>query len=128
VTKTNKQHKGTTPNDLVIAQRVRARRLEQHMSQETLAKQLGLTFQQVQKYEKGANRISSGRLVTIAAILETNINYFLGDLGPKDMKPSPITAFMATKDGMEINEAMMQLQTPALRRTVIELAKSLRPK
>ena len=66
--------------DRVVGQRVRARRMELGMSQSTLASGLGVSFQQVQKYESGKNRISSGRLWQIAQTLQVQVNYFFEGL------------------------------------------------
>jgi transcriptional regulator with XRE-family HTH domain len=72
--KANKRSPSTTDTD--IGQRIRARRLEQGLSQTELAVKIGLTFQQVQKYEKGTNRVGGGRLSQIAEVLEVKPSYF----------------------------------------------------
>src|SRR6201995_3031594 len=109
--------------DKIIGNRLRSRRLEMHISQSELADKLGISFQQVQKYEKGVNRVGAGRLQQIATVLETDVPYFMGDLvGSK--KPPTVTklaGFLATKDGIDINEAMLRLDQ-AHRRAVIALA------
>ncbi len=76
------QNQGRAPNtiDVRIGERVRARRTALGMSQDALANRLGITFQQVQKYEKGVNRIAASRLFDIAAILETPVAYFFEGL------------------------------------------------
>jgi transcriptional regulator with XRE-family HTH domain len=71
--------KQTDPLDIEVGRKVRALRLERNMSQEKLGDALGLTFQQVQKYEKGANRISAGRLQRIAEILGVPTTAFFAD-------------------------------------------------
>ncbi|MBR0879599.1 transcriptional regulator with XRE-family HTH domain [Bradyrhizobium barranii subsp. barranii] len=116
--------RAVTPGDRLIGQRLKARRLEQHMSQGELGDKLGVSFQQVQKYEKGVNRVGSARLKQIADALETNFAYFLDDTDGK-MKTSPIHAFLATKDGIDINEAMIKLDNPELRRSVIDFVRKL---
>ena len=68
--------KATTPIDIIIGNRIRARRLALRMSQEKLGDSLGLTFQQIQKYEKGINRVTASRLVDIAAVLRAPIDTF----------------------------------------------------
>ncbi|WP_338821702.1 helix-turn-helix transcriptional regulator [Bradyrhizobium septentrionale] len=112
--------------DKIIGNRLRQRRLELHISQSELADKLGVSFQQVQKYEKGVNRVSTGRLQQIATVLESDVSFFMGDLvGSK--KPPTVTklaGFLATKDGVEINEAMLRLDQ-AHRRAVIALARTL---
>jgi transcriptional regulator with XRE-family HTH domain len=77
------------PIDVHVGARIRMRRLLLGMNQETLANALGLTFQQVQKYEGGANRVSASRLSTMAEILGVPISYFFGDLQPEDGDVSP---------------------------------------
>ena len=123
VTATNR---GVTVVDQTIGKRLRARRLEQAVSQGSLATQLGVSFQQVQKYEKGVNRIGSARLVEIARVLQVDTAYFLTDLKGSNGKTtdSRFLDFMATKDGVEINDAMMKLGD-AHRRGVIDLARTL---
>jgi transcriptional regulator with XRE-family HTH domain len=77
------------PIDVHVGGRVRMRRLLLGMNQETLANALGLTFQQVQKYEGGANRVSASRLSAMAEILGVPISYFFGDLRPDDAEITP---------------------------------------
>lgn len=77
------------PIDVHVGARIRMRRLLLGMNQETLANALGLTFQQVQKYEGGANRVSASRLSAMAEILSVPISYFFGDLQPEDADISP---------------------------------------
>jgi transcriptional regulator with XRE-family HTH domain len=114
-----------TAADLLIGQRLRTRRMEQHVSQAELGDKLGVSFQQVQKYEKGVNRIGASRLQLIANILETDVDYFMGDMSDgKPREPSRVSTFMATKDGLDIVEAMMKLDEPH-RRSVIALARTL---
>lgn len=119
--------RGVTGMDRTIGLRLRARRLEQHMSQDALAEKLGVSFQQVQKYEKGVNRVGSARLVEIARVLDVDTAYFLGDLngnGKQSVTISRFAEFMATKDGLDINEAMIKLSEPH-RRAMIDMARSL---
>ena len=77
------------PIDVHVGARIRMRRLLLGMNQETLASALGLTFQQVQKYEGGANRVSASRLSAMAEILNVPISYFFGDLRADDTELSP---------------------------------------
>ena len=76
------------PVDIHVGARIRTRRLMIGMNQETLARALGLTFQQVQKYEGGANRVSASRLSQIADILGVSISHFFSDLEPDGAEPS----------------------------------------
>jgi transcriptional regulator with XRE-family HTH domain len=126
--KVTASQRGATELDRIIGTRLRARRLEVGISQEALARQVGLTFQQIQKYEKGTNRLGSVRLVQFAEILQVDTSYFLADLkanGKGTTIVSRFAEFLATKDGTEIVEAMMKLGRPELRRSVIELARKL---
>jgi transcriptional regulator with XRE-family HTH domain len=120
--------RAATQTHALIGNRLRQRRLEMHLSQTELAAQLGISFQQIQKYEKGTNRVNAGRLNQIAAILKTDIAYFMGDLGNgKETPPiSRLAAFLTTMDGVAINEAMMKLSDEH-RRAVIGLVKGTPP-
>lgn len=120
------KQRSVTTMDALIGQRLRARRMEQHVSQAELGEHLGVTFQQVQKYEKGVNRIGAVRLQQIANCLETDVTYFMGDMASgKPRAPSKLSTFMATRDGIDIVEAMMKLDSAGLRRSVIDLARRL---
>lgn len=120
--------RGSGPIDGIVGNRIRARRLEQKLSQQQLAEALGVSFQQIQKYEKGVNRVGVGRLQQIADFLKVDMAYFMGDLS-SDSKKTPVVSrfakFMATKDGADIVEAMMHINSPALRKGVIQLARTL---
>jgi transcriptional regulator with XRE-family HTH domain len=120
------KQRSVTAADGLIGQRLRTRRMEQHVSQAELGDKLGVSFQQVQKYEKGVNRIGAFRLQQIANALETDVAYFMGDMtGNKTHAPSRLSTFMATKDGLDIAEAMMKIDNPLLRRSVVDLARKL---
>ena len=107
------------------------------MSQEKLGDQLGLTFQQVQKYEKGLNRVGTSRLYAISRILGTSIQYFFEDL-PRDIvaggdptsKPvskeeSQLTRFVNSPEGVQLNLAFSRIQDSATRRRLTELVRTL---
>jgi transcriptional regulator with XRE-family HTH domain len=99
--------------DAVIGTRVRQRRLEKKMSQTDLANELGLTFQQVQKYEKGTNRLSLSRALKVAEVLDTTVEYFVRDLGgARAPKASPVEKLLATKYGADLVEIVLSLKTP----------------
>jgi len=92
------------PVDVHVGARIRTRRLLIGMNQETLAKALGLTFQQVQKYEGGANRVSASRLAQVAEVLGVSIAYFFSDL---DVAGAPATAReLETRELMQRPEAI----------------------
>jgi transcriptional regulator with XRE-family HTH domain len=118
--------RNTAEIESLIGERVRFRRLQVGMSQEQLGEALGVTFQQIQKYEKGTNRVSSGRLVKIAEALECNVMLFFEGLDLIEMPTStPFSQFLSTKDGVAIVEAMLKIRTQELRRTVIDIAEKL---
>lgn len=113
--------------DVAIGERIRTQRLAVGMSQEELSSCLGLSFQQVQKYEKGANRISAVRLSEIADALGTNAVTILdGADGDSRVMSTPISKFIATKIGVDLIEAMVEIKDPALCQAVVSLAQALR--
>ncbi|WLA75039.1 helix-turn-helix transcriptional regulator [Bradyrhizobium diazoefficiens] len=113
-------------NDALIGQRLRTRRMELKISQAELGDALGVSFQQIQKYEKGVNRVGAARLAQIAEALKTSIEYFIGDLSSGRPHESKLGEFMATRDGIAITEAMMNIPQEKVRRVVIDLARRLR--
>lgn len=115
--------RGVTLLDKMVGNRLRTRRLEMHLSQTELADRLGLSFQQIQKYEKGINRIGAARLASIAIVLNTNVAYFVGDEG-RALQISETDKFMATREGIDLAETMLKLRAD-LRRTVIDIARRL---
>jgi transcriptional regulator with XRE-family HTH domain len=115
--------------DLHVGNRVRMRRKMQGMSQEKLGQALGLTFQQVQKYEKGTNRIGASRLQHIASIQQVPISFFFEDVpGPAsilDESCDYISGFLATPDGLALTKAYMHIQNAKLRRSIVALVKQI---
>lgn len=103
------------------------------MSQERLGEMLGLTFQQVQKYEKGVNRIGAGRLFEIARILGVPIQYFYESVtdqlasapGFADRDSQPVLEFVSSGDGLQLSLAYMRIKDPKVRKRVLDLVKSL---
>ena len=120
------------PIDLHVGQRIRARRKEVRVSQETLAEQLGLTFQQVQKYEKGSNRVSASKLYDIARALSASIEYFFrgfpdGDgyaVREDDTQPF-VHDFITTTEGQELVTQFSKIADPQVRKQVLDLIKSI---
>ena len=117
--------------DSYVGSRVRMRRKMLNMSQEKLGEQLGITFQQVQKYEKGSNRIGASRLQTISQILEVPISYFFppepaasGGMG-EGSQSDYVSDFMMSSEGIELNRAFAQIKDPKLRRKVIDLVRTM---
>jgi transcriptional regulator with XRE-family HTH domain len=126
--------KAPNPIDKHVGSRVRMRRMMLAMSQEKLGDALGLTFQQVQKYEKGTNRIGASRLQQISHILQVPVAFFFegapnlhgtGD-GVKDA-PSPayVSEFLATSEGLSLTKAFMRIKEPKLRRRIVDLVEEI---
>jgi len=123
------------PIDAHVGARVRLRRLLVGMSQEKLGERVGLTFQQIQKYEKGVNRIGASRLYQFSDILEVPIQFFFEDAPTIDGAPAPGFAesggtdfyydFLNSREGLELNRAFMKIADPKVRRTIIDLVRSL---
>jgi transcriptional regulator with XRE-family HTH domain len=106
------------------------RRLMLDMSQMHLADALGITFQQVQKYEKGSNRISASRLQHISNALQVPIPFFFEGLprhSDASQIPSPgyVSDFLATSDGLSLVKAFMQIKDPKLRHSIVHLVKEI---
>src|SRR5882762_9453889 len=111
--------------DLEIGRKIRALRLERGLSQSGLADGIGLTFQQVQKYEKGTNRVSAGRLQRIAELLNIPIMFFYGgtDARPKKNEPrSANLAFMQTKGAMRLLRAYTDISSRTTKYALVVLA------
>jgi transcriptional regulator with XRE-family HTH domain len=104
--------------DVLIGERVRSRRMQAKISQAALGEALGVTLQQIQKYEEGTDRIGSGRLLEVAKVLECDVMEFY-------VTSNSDQTFMATKDGVAIIKAMLKIKNQALRRTVIDIAEKL---
>jgi transcriptional regulator with XRE-family HTH domain len=121
--------KKANPIDAQVGNRVRIRRMLIGMSQERLGDTLGLTFQQVQKYEKGVNRIGAGRLFEIARILGVPIDFFYDGVaaeteGLAETAP-PVMAFVSSGEGLQLSLAFMKIKDPKVRKRVLDLVKSL---
>jgi transcriptional regulator with XRE-family HTH domain len=121
--------KKANPIDAQVGNRVRIRRMLIGMSQEKLGDLLGLTFQQVQKYEKGVNRIGAGRLFEIARILGVPIDFFYDGIGeaakPADETAPPVMEFVSSGEGLQLSLAFMKIRDPKVRKRVLDLVKSL---
>ncbi len=100
------------PIDIHVGSRIRLARQALHMSQEKLGEALGITFQQVQKYEKGTNRVGSSRLMNISATLNRPVEFFFEGLNA-DGSPQPVddlTSFMHSKEGMRLARAFARVK------------------
>jgi transcriptional regulator with XRE-family HTH domain len=127
--------KPPNPIDKHVGSRVRMRRMMLAMSQEKLGDALGLTFQQVQKYERGTNRIGASRLQQCADILQVPVAFFFEDApnvpgaAPQvtGRAPSPayVTEFLATSDGLRLTKAFMQIESVRMRRCIVGLVQDM---
>ncbi|HXW69913.1 MAG TPA: helix-turn-helix transcriptional regulator [Methylocella sp.] len=132
--------KPPNPIDRHVGSRVRMRRVMLGISQEKLGDALGLTFQQVQKYEKGTNRISASRLQQISRTLEVPPSFFFEGApsfelraGPppentgfaEDAQPSYVADFLSTPEGLHLNLAFAKIHDPKVRKLVVELVSTL---
>jgi transcriptional regulator with XRE-family HTH domain len=123
--------KSPNPVDKHVGSRVRMRRMLVGMSQEKLGEALGITFQQIQKYEKGTNRMGASRLHQTAQVLGVPIEFFFegapeGGRGFAEGPSSGYAAdFLGTSEGIELVKAFMAIKDPNVRRRIIELAKTL---
>ena len=122
------------PVDRHVGSRVRMRRMMLSMSQEKLGDGLGLTFQQVQKYEKGTNRIGASRLQQISHILQVPVAFFFegaphvhGQSEGMKEAPSPayVADFLATSEGLALTKAFMRIKEPKVRRRIVDLVKQI---
>jgi transcriptional regulator with XRE-family HTH domain len=129
--------KAPNPIDKHVGSRVRMRRMMLGMSQEKLGDALGLTFQQVQKYEKGTNRIGASRVQQISQILQVPVAFFFEgapDLQPHltaanglDTAPSPayVSDFLATSEGLALTRAFTRIKEGKLRRRIVDLVEEI---
>ncbi len=127
------------PIDVHVGSRVRFRRMLLGMSQEKLAEKLGLTFQQIQKYEKGINRIGASRLFDLARVLSVPVQFFYEEVpvagaevaqmvpaGFAESGPeTSIVEFLKSRDGLELNKAFVRIQDVKARRAIVDLVRSL---
>ncbi len=125
------------PIDIHVGSRVRFRRMLLGMSQEKLGEKLGLTFQQVQKYEKGINRIGASRLFDLAQVLGVSVQFFYEEAPAPEGHPfvqegfaeksdeHSIVEFLRSRDGLELNKAFVRISDVKARRAIVELVRSL---
>lgn len=113
---------GPNPVDVHVGRRVRARRALLGMSQAGLAQAFGLTFQQIQKYERGANRISAGRLWLLAQVLDVPVSYFFEGLEPSG-NSADADDRMARRETLELVRAYYRIEDPAVRRSLVDLVR-----
>ncbi|MGD9846373.1 MAG: helix-turn-helix domain-containing protein [Variibacter sp.] len=125
--------KAPNPIDKHVGSRVRMRRMMLSMSQEKLGAALGLTFQQVQKYEKGTNRIGASRLMQISETLQVPVAFFYegapsgaGGAGfGEAQSPAYVSDFLATSDGLSLVKAFQQIPDGKVRRRIVDLVEAI---
>ena len=117
----HKSSRAVGHTDKILGQRLKAARLKIGKSQEQLAAEIGVTYQQIQKYEKGLNRVSSHRLIQLARALKRSVDSFLSDV---EIAPNEAELFIATEEGIEIIQIMMAMSKKQ-QRQVIKIAKVL---
>ena len=134
----NEVGKTPDPIDVHVGSRVRLRRTMLGLSQEKLGDSLGITFQQIQKYEKGTNRMGASRLQNIAVILNTPVAFFFED-APRSVdktagegmnetnSPNYVLDFLSSSEGLQLNRAFVKIEDINIRRRIIDLVKSLAP-
>lgn len=126
------------PIDVHVGQRVRLRRTLLGMSQEKLGEAIGLTFQQVQKYERGANRIGASRLFDLSRVLDVPVGYFFEEManGVAQRSPAPAAGLaeqadpyepdpMAKRETLELVRAYYRISDPQVRKRLFEMTKAL---
>jgi transcriptional regulator with XRE-family HTH domain len=126
--------KAPNPVDKYVGSRVRMRRIMLGMSQEKLGEALGLTFQQVQKYEKGTNRVGASRIQQISEILQVPVS-FLFEGGPSGMasvdnateatSPTFLSDFLATSEGLTLTRAFTRISDAKLRRSIVDMIEQI---
>lgn len=129
------EKKKPNPIDVHVGSRVRLRRTMQSMSQEKLGDSLGITFQQIQKYEKGANRIGASRLQNISRVLNTPVAFFFEDAPSGGEGNAPgmeeanstnyVVDFLSSSEGLQLNRAFVKISDAKVRRKIIDLVKAL---
>jgi transcriptional regulator with XRE-family HTH domain len=128
--------KQPNPIDIHVGSRVRLRRMMLSMSQEKLGENLGITFQQIQKYEKGTNRIGASRLQHIARVLQVPVSFFFEDApggaseaqAPSMGEPrsaSYVVDFLSSSEGLQLNRAFLRVKDAKVRRKIIDLVRAL---
>jgi transcriptional regulator with XRE-family HTH domain len=133
------QGRKPNPMDIHVGSRVRLRRMVVGMSQEKLGEKMGLTFQQIQKYEKGTNRIGASRLFQLSQILDVPVQFFFEDApismlgraaahaaGFAESKTEAfLLDFLNSREGLELNRAFVKITDPKVRKRVVELVRAL---
>jgi len=126
--------KAPNPIDKYVGSRVRMRRIMLGMSQEKLGEALGLTFQQIQKYEKGTNRVGASRIQQISEILQVPVSFLFeggptsttgGDGFGEGTSPAYVSDFLATSEGLALTRAFTRITDSKLRRSIVDLVEQI---
>ncbi len=127
--------KKPNPIDIHVGSRIRLRRTMLGMSQEKLGEQLGITFQQIQKYEKGTNRVGASRLQNISGILNVPVSFFFEDAPGDGGNAQPgmaeaassnyVVDFLSSSEGLQLNRAFVKIADPKVRRKIVDLVKAI---
>jgi transcriptional regulator with XRE-family HTH domain len=121
--------RGPAPADVRIGDRIRARRMTLGMSQTDLGAAVDVTFQQIQKYERGINRVSASTMERLAGALGVPITYFFDghppDNGQDHGAEADLTAFLATAEGFALCKAFQHIESQAMRSAVINLLQGM---
>lgn len=126
--------KAPNPVDKYVGSRVRMRRIMLGMSQEKLGEALGLTFQQVQKYEKGTNRVGASRIQQISEILQVPVSFLFeggpgGNVNAEGLSEAPSPAyvadFLATSEGLALTRAFTRITDAKLRRSIVDMVEQI---
>lgn len=123
------------PIDVHVGTRVRLRRTMLSLSQEKLGESLGITFQQIQKYEKGTNRIGASRLQKLSEILKIPVSFFFEDVPGSHQNsaselsetesPNYVVDFLSSTEGLQLNKAFANIKDPNVRKKIVDLVRSL---
>lgn len=125
--------KAPNPVDKHVGSRVRMRRIMLGMSQEKLGEALGLTFQQIQKYEKGTNRVGASRIQQISEVLQVPVSFLFegvptgpnGDSFGEGASPAYVSDFLATSEGLALTRAFTRIADSKLRRSIVDLVEQI---
>jgi transcriptional regulator with XRE-family HTH domain len=117
------------PLDVEVGKRIRTQRLVRKMSQTDLGKQLGITFQQIQKYESGGNRVGAGRLQLIAKVFELPVNVFFGEdsatQDATDATNEAVLNFLNTARAVKLVKDFARVKDPALQQAIVTLVEKI---
>jgi transcriptional regulator with XRE-family HTH domain len=124
--------KRPNPTDIYVGSRVRMRRKMLGLSQDKLGEKLGITFQQIQKYEKGTNRVGASRLEAMSKALDVPVSFFFPDksasaagTGMEEEGAAFMMDFMSTSEGLDLSRAFVRIRSSKVRRKVVELVRAL---